>query len=522
MVLSSTTSPFLLITIVMRFLGQSSLLAATTLAFASLHTARAEDASDVLVLTKDIFASTVDPAPLILVEFYAPWCGHCQALEPHYKEAATALKSDNISLAKVDCTAEEDLCSEQDVSGYPTLKVFRNGSPKDYQGPRKADGIISYMKKQALPAVSTVDVADLASFKQKDAVVVVAFIAESDKKSLAAFSKSAEELRDSFVFGHVKDAEAAKSAGIDFPSVVLYRDFDEPEVKYTGKLNDEEAIEKFVKSESIPLIDEVGPDNFMNYAESGLPLAYYFTEPESEERKSDIESLKALAKAHKGKINFVWIDAVKFANHAKGLNLDGETWPAFAIQDLNKSTKYPLQKLGNDVSSTVGDFVNKFLKGDLQPSIKSEPVPDNQDGPVHVLVADEFDKVVYDDKKDVFVEFYAPWCGYCKKLAPVWDDLGELYKKHSDKVVIAKMDATANDVPPSGGFAVNSFPTLKFKKAGSKEFVDYEGERTLDGFVEFISANAKNSAPVELPAVNETEATETVKEEAHPPKHEEL
>lgn len=48
---------------------------------------------------------------------------------------------------QVDCTENQPLCSEYGVSGYPTLKVFRNGSPTDYAGPRKADGIISYMVK---------------------------------------------------------------------------------------------------------------------------------------------------------------------------------------------------------------------------------------------------------------------------------------------------------------------------------------------------------------------------------------
>jgi len=79
------------------------------------------------------------------------------------------------------------------------------------------------------------------------------------------------------------------------------------------------------------------------------------------------------------------------------------------------------------------------------------------------------------------------------------------------------MDATTNDIPPSAGFAVQSFPTIKFKKAGSKEFMDFNGDRTLEGFVEFIGLNAKNSVPVNLDAVNETkeETAEAPKKAAH-------
>jgi protein disulfide-isomerase A1 len=89
-------------------------------------------------------------------------------LAPHYEEAATALKEKNIKLAKVDCVEEGELCQTKGVQGYPwvhfvlaylgsshmntsTLKVYRDGEATDYSGPRKADGIISYMIKWVDP-----------------------------------------------------------------------------------------------------------------------------------------------------------------------------------------------------------------------------------------------------------------------------------------------------------------------------------------------------------------------------------
>lgn len=66
------------------------------------------------------------------------------------------------------------------------------------------------------------------------------------------------------------------------------------------------------------------------------------------------------------------------------------------------------------------------------------------------------------------------------------------------------MEATENDLPPSVPFRVSGFPTIKFKPAGSKDFIDYEGDRSLESLVEFVEANVKNTIPpapkVETPA----------------------
>ncbi|CAE6500976.1 unnamed protein product [Rhizoctonia solani] len=468
-------------------------------------------ASDVLDLNNDTFKTTVDGEELILVEFFAPWCGHCKALAPQYEEAATTLKTAGIKLAKVDCTENADLCQANGVGGYPTLKVFRHGKDKEYSGPRKADGIISYMKKQSLPALTTVTGDSHSKFTKDDKVVVVAYV-DSDSDDLAkAIKAAADDHRDDYLFGLTTDAEAIKEAGVTPPALVVYKTFDEGRVDLPAasiKSATSESLVSFIKENAVPLLDEISGENYANYAQSGLPLAYLFLDPTQSDRESKIAEFASVAKKFKGKVNFVWIDAIKYAEHGKALNLLETKWPAFVIDDMTNSLKFPHDQSGELTPASVTTLVDSFLSGSLKPMLKSDPVPETNDGPVLTLVGSQFDEVVFDDSKDILAEFYAPWCGHCKKLAPTWEQLGEQYASQKDKLTILKMDTTTNDLPASAGFKIAGFPTIKFKPAGSKTFVDYEGDRSLESLTEFIHTNAKNNLTQPKPSASES-ATET-------------
>jgi protein disulfide-isomerase A1 len=84
------------------------------------------------------------------------------------------------------------------------------------------------------------------------------------------------------------------------------------------------------------------------------------------------------------------------------------------------------------------------------------------------------------------------------------------------------MDATENDIPPQAPFKVSGFPTLKFRPAGSSEFVDYNGDRSLESLIEFIEANRASSGGEELGKREVEEEAEVEEEEDDAPEHDEL
>ncbi|KKK20934.1 hypothetical protein P175DRAFT_0524424 [Aspergillus ochraceoroseus IBT 24754] len=491
-------------------------------AVVSASDAPADASSDVVSLTKDTFTKFMQEHDLVLAEFFAPWCGHCKALAPKYEEAATELKEKNIPLVKVDCTEEEELCKGQGVEGYPTLKVFRGPETvKPYAGARQKEAIVSYMLKQSLPAVSIVTAENIEEVKSLDKIVVVGYFAEDDKASTEAFTSFAESQRDNYLFASSSDAAIADAEGAKQPSVILYKDFDEKKAIYDGSL-ETEALLSWVKTASTPLVGEVGPETYSGYITAGIPLAYIFAETK-EERDQYAEEFKPIAEQHKGAINIATIDAKAFGAHAGNLNLDPKQFPAFAIQDPVKNTKYPYDQSKELSAKEIGQFIQDVLDGKVEPSIKSEPIPETQDGPVTVVVAHSYKDLVLDNDKDVLLEFYAPWCGHCKSLAPKYDELAALYTSNEDfnsKVTIAKIDATANDVPDS----ITGFPTIKLFPAGSKDApVDYSGSRTIEDLANFVRDNGKykidafNAQPEETE--ESAEATETpsaTSEEAEP------
>jgi protein disulfide-isomerase A6 len=105
-----------------------------------------------LALDSTTFSSIIGKDKPALVEFYAPWCGHCKNLAPEYAKVAEAFKSasSSVVIAKVDADAHKDLGSQFEVQGFPTLKWFAAGSlkPVDVETERSADALVKFVNEK--------------------------------------------------------------------------------------------------------------------------------------------------------------------------------------------------------------------------------------------------------------------------------------------------------------------------------------------------------------------------------------
>jgi len=141
----------------------------------------------------------------------------------------------------------------------------------------------------------------------------------------------------------------------------------------------------------------------------------------------------------------------------------------------------PVAYEGGRSAEDIISFIND--KAGTTARIKTAPTA------VTVLTDANFDKIVKDSNKDVLVEFYAPWCGHCKHLAPVWEKLAKVYTNEPN-VVVANIDADKyRDI--GGQYGVSGFPTIKFFPKANKESPEsYDGARELNDFVNFLNVKA--------------------------------
>jgi len=353
-------------------------------------------ASDVITLTTDSFDTSVASGDW-LVEFFAPWCGHCKKLAPTWEELATKSKG-KFNVAKVDCTVETDVCTKKEIRGYPTVKFFSNGQTHDYSGQRTIEAFTSFVEKIQNPQQPQ---ADTPKVEEK------------------------------------KDAPQQDSAS----DVIV-----------------------------------LGDANFAEKTKEGDWLIEFFA-PWCGHCKKLAPTWEELATKSKGKFNVAKVDCTVESATCSAQGIRG--YPT--VKYFSKGQPYDYN--GQRTLESFTSFVVEKQGGAAAPKVEEKKAEPAQEAGSDVVVLGD---ATFEDKTSQgpwLVEFFAPWCGHCKRLAPTWE---ELATKSKGKFNVAKVDCTV-ETATCTNLGVRGYPTVKFFNDGKK--FDYQGARTVEDFTKFVEAS---------------------------------
>ncbi|XP_053350065.1 protein disulfide isomerase family A, member 7 isoform X2 [Clarias gariepinus] len=354
----------------------------------------AEGNGDVLELGDADFERRVAEHETLLVEFFAPWCGHCKRLAPEYEAAATRLKG-IVPLAKVDCTANSETCEKFGVNGYPTLKIFRNGEEASaYDGLRTADGIVSYMKKQVGPSsVALHSEADLDAFINVFDSSVVGFFSESDNLQLAEFLKASSALRDSYRFAHTTDLGIGQKHGVDKECVLLFRPphmssvFEDSVLTFTDSVS-ASTLRTFLRENIFGLCPHLTSENRDSLRSQDLLAAYYNVDYVRNPKGTNYwrnRVMKVTTQFLSRGLSFAVADRDEFQEELEkefGQQLsNGGEMPLITIR-TRAGHKYIMKEEFTRDGKSLERFLEAYFANSLKRYIKSETVPETNDGPV--------------------------------------------------------------------------------------------------------------------------------------------
>ena len=299
----------------------------------------------ILVLTSENFEKAIDENKFLMVEFYAPWCGHCKALYPEYVQAADVLKEEKsqIKLAKIDATEHRDMQSKYEVGGYPTLKYFRSGKPIKYNGQRTADSIVEWLKKKAEPpAKSLSSLEEVTRFINGGEISIIGYFKDPAGFKAKNFIDVAESLDEhGFNFGisneplivdDVKDGEIEVAGD----HISLFKPFDEKRNDFKGKAYSLENIKTFIISHCLPTLIVYEPKYNRRIFDRSLKVGalWLALSSHNQEYSAQKEVARKIANENVGKFLTIIIDS-KLEQNERFLELlgvkEGETAMRFAF-----------------------------------------------------------------------------------------------------------------------------------------------------------------------------------------------
>lgn len=506
-----------------------------------------------VALTGSTYGEFMAAHPLVLVLFYAPWCYWSRAALPEFDAAAKLLSHHNppVIAAKVDCTEHDEICSAVDIREYPSIWLYIEGVSHSYGGRRFRPHIVHWVdmkvdREKKLVSTAHLDELITSSNGTDSAwgghvVVVGAFPADYNN---ATFQSVARAFGDEVLFGDTTDPQLISrlkdthilprlpegergstevSNRLKPPFITVFAPHKgEASVHiYQGQVGEVNELRTFVRQWLFPVVSLFDADSIGDtFFRDPRPKFVLLVDSEKhEDTLRDAESVnphdpllaafRAVAERHRATV------ASAVSGNTKGfekqlfniLGIEDEPLPQLRIMSVNHDSDgrhHPAHKFkpsaplpsideGTDkVEEAMSSFVTSVLTHRLAPYFRSEAPPEVPEpkGAVKTIVASNFAAEIA-RAPNVLVEFYAPWCGFCRKMEPAYKELAKRVAGVSG-LVIARIDATRNEVE---GVHIAGYPTVYLYRQGETEPLLYSGDRSTRDMLKWLSLRVKETSP---------------------------
>ena len=456
----------------------------------------------ILILTSETIDEAIKTYPKLAILMYAPWCPHCKALYPEIVKSMKSkeMKQMGVVFGRVDIEYNMKVAEDYKISGMPTVIYFENGKEKEiYGGGRHSDAIIEWFYKRTISKEHVLN--SLDEIKKYENPEVKRFIYfGNNPKNLKEYEKFIDE-EGNFIYGWVKDNQLIKKYGKTPETVVLYKNFDEPpyvDIKNITSQN----LKKELDMNTYPLMYNDCNQLMQIMFNRRIPAILLLRNENDTQKTPNIDKkFLSLAKKHRGMLQFCKSDlSNEFSKriiHVVNItqaNAEKNEPSAVILDFVRGFNKWKFESFYTEFTpENLELFLQSWLDGKMKPPIRSEEIPETQEGPVYKLVNKSFKKEVMDNDLNVFVKFYSPTCPHCIKLKPDFEELAEKLK-YNKNIRIAEYNMKQNDFEE---FQIRGYPTLILFKAGEKDkHITYRGNRTVEDMMNFVISNMGNTEEI--------------------------
>mmetsp|Transcript_70945 Transcript_70945/g.112124 ORF Transcript_70945/g.112124 Transcript_70945/m.112124 type:complete len:545 (+) Transcript_70945:40-1674(+) len=482
----------------------------------------------VYFLDESNFSAGVRKYAHTFVKFFAPWCAACTHMAPEWEKMAKMASTFDVPVVKVDVSTESggNLAQEYDVRSTPTLMLFKGDAAirAKYTGHRDMSSMSDWLGYK-------VEGENVALPEPTEEGLKKEWAPHARLKLLGLQSGGAgdtdlEVLVEALAFslnpnGPGADIPVASVSlptsemdklGIScpqLPCLVLLRDYEFEDNKVATFVEKDSTLKISTRIKLfmdwldplkmpvlIPAADDTEHLFLREHAQQpGNAVAMYFGS--DAEVRRDIHKLAVEFAPSEPQLK--WVHAVpdEFGqNLASMVGVDAADFPDFVIWEFGKAEDDDrIYRFLKQSSNADAEFPDEGVEGKVRTFVeryKSKSLEPEKD-PVLEVTSKTFEDEVIKASSDVLVEFYAPWCGHCKALAPEYKQVARHYSK-DDQIKIVKVDATVHS---HSSVDVKSFPTLMFYTALDKKkpiTLKFEASRDRHSIIELVEKHRSTSA----------------------------